>query len=99
MTIPTPRSAHPDEYLAHNLQLVVTGRKSRAAGIRRCADCDTPFIKDNSGLAQCRTCRTNHHRECETCHQRMANTANGDRICESCADQIELFTIERTVNR
>lgn len=94
MTIPRPRPAHPDEHLAHNLHLVTTGRKSRAAGIRRCTDCDTPFINDDSGLLYCPTCRTNHRRACEGCRQTMAIPVSGDRFCDCCHDQETLFELE-----
>jgi hypothetical protein len=78
-------------YLEHNLRLVQSGRKSRAAGIRRCADCSTAFIADDSGLALCVACRPNHTRRCRTCQVQFPNTVAGDELCVSCRNQPTLF--------
>ena len=84
----------PDGHLAHNLMLVRSGRKSRAAGIRRCPDCDKPFIDDSSGLAHCPDCRLYRRRRCDACRASIVNTAAGDRLCESCREQTTLFDID-----
>ena len=97
MTTPHPRLPYqpdvrdPDGYLAHQLMLVRTGRRSRAAGIRRCTDCHEPFIDDHTGLTWCPTCRTAHHRRCADCGQSFPNTPAGDRLCDCCRDQFALF--------
>jgi hypothetical protein len=90
-----PRYLH-DDYLRHNLMLVRTGRKSRAPGIRRCPDCDEPFIDDHAGLPHCPGCRTAHCRFCKGCCQLIANTTEGDRYCLSCQSQPTLFGTEFT---
>ena len=94
----TATSEHTDQtgYLAHNLMLVQTGRKSRASGIRRCPDCTEAFIDDHTGLAHCPTCRTAYRRRCAVCRAPIAITADGDRLCLSCQDQIPLFPTEST---
>jgi hypothetical protein len=78
-------------YLAHNLRLVRTRRKPRAAGIRRCQDCTEPYIDDHVGLVHCPDCRVNHRRYCRGCRALIANTTAGDRLCECCRDQLPLF--------
>lgn len=88
----TPSTRAHDEYLAFNLMLVRTGRKARASGIRCCPDCTEPFIDDRVGLAQCPDCRVNHRRYCPDCRALIPNTSRGDRLCESCQDQIPLFS-------
>ncbi|MGH3611159.1 MAG: hypothetical protein ACRDRK_00760 [Pseudonocardia sp.] len=85
----------PGGYLAHQLMLVKTGRKSRAAGIRRCPDCTEPFIDDHTGLTHCPDCRTAYRRHCADCRAPMTNTAAGDRLCLSCQNQLVLFPTER----
>jgi hypothetical protein len=87
----------PGGHLAHQLMLVRTGRKSRAAGIRRCPDCTEPFIDDQTGLVHCPICRTNYRRRCADCHTPMANTTDGDRLCLSCRDQLALFPADPTI--
>lgn len=81
----------PGGYLAHHLMLVRTGRKSRAPGIRKCPDCAEAFIADDTGIPHCPTCRTGHRRRCTDCHAWITNTADGERQCLSCRDQISLF--------
>ena len=76
-----------------NLRLVQSGRKTRAAGIRRCADCTNPYIDDHSGLTLCLTCRPNHTRQCAQCPARFTNTPTGDRLCQSCRQQPSLFEV------
>jgi predicted RNA-binding Zn-ribbon protein involved in translation (DUF1610 family) len=83
--------ADADGYLVHNLMLVQTGRKSRAAGIRKCSDCDRAWIDDHAGLTQCPECRTEHFRRCAGCRARIRNTTDGDRYCDCCRDQLPLF--------
>lgn len=89
-----------DSYLRHNLMLVQTGRRSRAPGVRRCADCDTPYIDDHSGLTWCRTCRVTRHRRCADCRTSMPITPDGDRLCDCCRAQGALFamTADQTGN-
>lgn len=90
----TPRRIDPTEpnfHLYQNLKAVQTGVKSRAPGIRRCRDCENPYIDDNSGLPYCPHCRTAHRRFCKHCHTLIRNTEEGDRLCASCADQELLF--------
>ncbi len=82
-----------DSYLRHNLMLVRTGRRDRAPGIRKCADCHEHFIDDHTGLAWCRDCRTTHHRHCVDCHALMPITADGDRLCDCCQTQTTLFPV------
>ena len=96
----TPRAAvsrpvtvvDPGGHLAHQLMLVRTGRKSRAAGIRRCTDCTEPFNDDHTGLPYCGTCRTRHTRRCTDCQQSFPNTEAGDRLCDCCRAQLSLFS-------
>ena len=85
-----------DLTLARNLRLVQSGRKTRAPGIHRCGDCDTPFIADHSGLTLCPECRPNHTRQCAQCPTRFTNTRDGDRLCPSCRHQPSLFDPEVT---
>ena len=80
----------PGGYLAHQLMLVQTGRKNRAPGIRRCADCAQPFIDDHTGLGHCATCRVTHRRHRADCRQPFLNTPAGDRLCASCRNQLAL---------
>ena len=96
MTTPPRRAPNDpaedvDSYLRHNLMLVRTGRRDRAPGIRKCADCTEHFIDDHTGLSWCRTCRTDHHRRCADCHTLMPITADGDRRCDCCQSQTTLF--------
>ena len=79
--------------LRRNLRLVQSGRKTRAPGIRRCPECDTPFIDDHSGLPLCPACRPNHTRQCAHCRARFTNTPAGDRLCPSCRHQPSLFEV------
>lgn len=80
----------PEDYLRHNLALVRSGRKTRAPGIKRCRDCDEPFIDRNTGLSYCPDCRTNHDRHCQGCRARMRNTTEGHRYCVCCQNQLPL---------
>ena len=97
MTTPSSRLPYQpdvrdaDGYLAHNLMLVRTGLRSRAAGIRRCTDCREPFIDDHTGLTWCPTCRPNHQRRCADCGQPFSNTPAGERLCDCCREQLALF--------
>ena len=77
--------------LLQNLQLVRSGVKSRAPGIRRCPDCDEPWIDDHTGLSYCPGCRIQHRRRCRTCRAHITNTADGNPLCDSCTDQTTLF--------
>lgn len=86
-------AADVDSYLRHNLMLVRTGRRDRAPGIRKCADCAEHFIDDNTGLAWCRDCRTGHYRRCQGCQTLMFITPDGDRLCNCCQTQITLFPV------
>jgi hypothetical protein len=86
----TTSSSH---HLERNLRLVRSGRVSRAAGIRRCPDCATPFIDDHSGLSWCPQCRLEHTRHCRTCPNQFTNTAAGDDQCLSCRNQPTLFEV------
>lgn len=81
----------PRYTLLQNLQLIRTGVKSRAPGIRRCRDCDQPWIDDHTGLSHCPLCRINHRRQCRSCRAQMAVTADGNPLCDSCTHQIALF--------
>ena len=81
----------PRFYLVINLMDVQSGKKSRAPGIRRCKDCDTAYIDDNSGLVHCPVCRIDHRRFCKNCKRLIPNTAAGDKLCASCTDQSALF--------
>jgi hypothetical protein len=82
--------ADTEGYLAHQLMLVRTGRKTRAPSIRRCDDCGEPFIGDSSGLSYCPTCRPTHQRRCADCTQLFPNTPTGDRRCGCCRHQLAL---------
>jgi hypothetical protein len=77
--------------LLQNLQLVRSGVKSRAPGIRRCPDCDESWIDDHTGLTYCPTCRIGHWQRCRMCHAQIAITVGGNPLCDSCTDQIPLF--------
>ena len=81
----------PRFHLVVNLMDVQSGKRSRAPGIRRCKDCDTAYIDDNSGLVHCANCRTDHQRFCKGCKRLIPNTTAGDKLCASCADQSALF--------
>lgn len=81
----------PDFHLYQNLKDVMSGVKHRAPGIRRCQDCENPYIDDHSGLPHCPNCRTNHRRFCRQCHALIRNTEQGDRLCASCVNQEALF--------
>ncbi len=80
---------------SHHLRValanVQAGIRVSAPGIRKCGDCKNPFIKDESGLAYCRDCRTDHTRKCGQCRAEFTNTINGDRLCRCCLNQTALF--------
>ena len=84
----------PGGYLAHQLLLVATGRKHRAAGIRHCTDCGEAFIDDHTGLTWCPTCRPAHRHRCVDCGAPFPNTPGGDRRCTCCRAQLALFTTD-----
>ena len=77
--------------LLQNLQAIRSGVKSRAPGIRRCPDCDEPWIDDHTGTAHCPICRIEHRWRCRTCWALVAITADGNSLCDSCINQIPLF--------
>jgi hypothetical protein len=79
----------PRFMLLQNLQLVRSGVKSRAPGIRRCLDCDQPWIDDHTGLTYCPVCRVGHWQRCR--RAQIAVTVDGNPLCDSCTDQIPLF--------
>ena len=84
-------STDPRFNLVINLLDVQSGKKSRAPGIRRCKDCGTAYIDDDSGLVHCFNCRTERRRFCKQCKTRISNNTAGDKLCASCADQTALF--------
>jgi hypothetical protein len=77
--------------LLQNLQLVRSRVKSRAPGIRRCPDCDQPWIDDHTGLAYCPVCWVGRWQRCRTCRAQIAMTVDGNPLCDSCTDQFPLF--------
>ena len=77
--------------LLQNLQAVRSGVKSRAPGIRRCPDCDQPWIDDHTGLTYCLTCRIEHRWRCRTCRALVVIVVDGSPLCDSCIAQIALF--------
>ena len=102
--IPFPRPSEDDAHLNQTdynarqpmhlriaLGDITAGVQQRAPGIRRCGDCDTPYIDDHCGLTYCRDCRINHIRSCRDCGTRFRNTVNGVQLCRSCIDQSSLF--------
>lgn len=74
-----------------NLQLVRSGVRSRAPGIRRCPACREPWINDGTGLSWCETCRIGRQRKCAHCAATFTLTEQGERLCQSCTEQIPLF--------
>jgi hypothetical protein len=81
----------PQFHLLMNLRDIRNGTKSRAPGIRRCTDCNEPWIDDHDGLPYCTDCRVNHYRACQQCGTASRNTERGDRLCASCTHQDSLF--------
>jgi hypothetical protein len=74
-----------------NLARVKAGVLSRAPGVRRCRDCDTPFLTSHRPVPYCPECRTRHHVECRDCGQLFRCENDGGVICPCCQRQFNLF--------
>jgi Zn finger protein HypA/HybF involved in hydrogenase expression len=78
-------------HLQISLQKCQRGIKTRAPGIGKCPDCKGFFIKDDSPIGYCPTCRPAHTVRCRDCRTPFDGTEEGLTKCPSCREQIALF--------